>query len=112
MQPHAGSFLADTRYKIRPEVFHEAFAGSQCERSDESCEIELLRRAQDRLTFLHDLTDPFTKFDRSRRGHEAAAGSYQEWIARRLTQSRQRPAHRRRAEAQPLGGAGDTAFRQ
>ena len=85
MQPHAGSFLADQRNEIRPEVFYESLAGPQCERSDELCEIELLRRAQNRLSLFHDLTDPFTKFDRSWCGDETSAGPHQEWIAGRLT---------------------------
>ena len=61
---------------------------------------------------LHELTDPLAEFERSGCGNETASGPDQQRIARRLTQSRQRPAHRRRAEPQPSGCARNAAFRE
>jgi hypothetical protein len=56
------------------------------------------------------LTDALAQFDRARRRHETAPGSDQQRIARRLAQSRQRPAHGRWAESQAAGGARHAAF--
>ena len=111
-QPHAGRFRADARDEIRPEILDEAFAGPQRERPDELPEVELLGGAQHRLAVLHELADPLAQLERPRRGNETAPGPDQQRIARRLAQPRQRPAHRRRAEPQPLGGARDAAFRE
>ena len=44
--------------------------------------------------------------------NQAPPGPRQQRVARRLTQSRQRPAHGRRAEAQPLGCLGNAAVGQ
>ena len=70
----------------------------------------LVLRREDRLPILHEPADALAKLERSRRGNERAPGSDQERIARRLSQSRERPAHRRRAEAQAPRSARDAAL--
>ena len=109
-QPQAGSFLADASNEIRSEVLDEAFAGPQCERSDEPIEVEPPGRAQNRLSVLHEPTDPVAEFERAGGGNKAASGPDKKRIARRLAQSRERPAHRRGAEPQPLSCARDATF--
>src|SRR5258707_7200940 len=52
-QPHAGSFRTDASDEIRSEILHKAFVGPQRERSDHLFEVELLGRAQHRLSVLH-----------------------------------------------------------
>ena len=52
------------------------------------------------------MTNPLTEFERPGSRNEPSAGSYQQRIACRRTQSRQRPAHGRRAQPQPLARPG------
>jgi hypothetical protein len=111
-EPHARSLFADASNEIRSEVLNEAFAGTKRERPDELFEVELLSRAQNRFCVLNELTDPPAEFDRSGCGNETSSGSDQKWIACRLSQSRKRAAHRRRAKPQPLGCARNTPFRE
>src|SRR5712675_2106393 len=111
-QPHAGSLPADAGDQAAAEALHKAFAGPQGERPDQPTEVELFGRAQDRVSVLHEPTDSLAQRERAGCGDEAASGPDQERIARGLAQSRQRPAHRRRAEPQPLGCARHAAFRE
>ena len=107
----AGSFF-DAHNEIRSEVLDKTIAGPQREGSHQPFEVERLGRAQHRLGVLHELTDPPAQFERARCRNETASGPDQQRIAGRRTQSRQRPAHRRRTEPQPLGCARDAAFRE
>ena len=111
-QPYPRSLLAGASNEIRSEVLDKAFAGTKRERPDELFEVELLSRAENRFCILNELTDLLAEFDRSGCGNETASGSDQKWIAGRLSQSRQRAAHRRRAQPQPLGCARNTPFRE
>jgi hypothetical protein len=95
-----------------PKFSAKPSLGAQREGADELFEVERLGRAQDRFAVLHELTDPLAERERTGRGNETASGPDQQRIARRRPQSRQRPAHRRRAEPQPLGRARHAAFRE
>ena len=112
VQPHTGCFPAKACNEGRPEVLRKAVAGPQRERSNQFFEIERLPGAQNRSCVLDEQADPLAKFDCPGCGNEAAPGPDQQRIAGRRAQSRQRPAHRRRAEAQPLGSARHAAFRE
>ncbi len=111
-QPHPGSLRADARNECWPEVLHKALAGPQREGADQSDEVELLSRAENRFGLLHKLGNPFAKFDGPRCGDEAASGSDQERIAHGLTQTGQRAAHGGRAQSKPPGCLRDAAFRK
>jgi hypothetical protein len=107
-----GALGADACDEVRSEALDEAFAGAQREGSHQPLEVERLGRAQHRCSVLHELTDPPAQRERPGRRDETASGPDQQRIARRRTQSRQRPAHRRRAEPQPLRRARHAAFRK
>jgi hypothetical protein len=111
-EPHARSLLADSSNEIWSEVLNKAFAGTKRERPDELFEVELLSRTENHLCVLNELTDPLAEFERTGCGNETSSGSDQKWIACRLSQSRKRAAHRRRAKPQPLGCARNTPFRE
>ena len=98
--------------RSRPEGLHKALTGPQREGPDELAEIEHLGGAENRFRLLNEVADPLAEFERPRGGNQAAPGPDQQGIARRLAQPRQRPAHRRRTEPQPFGGARHAAFRQ
>jgi hypothetical protein len=93
-QPHALSFLPDASNESRSEVLNKAFAGPQREHSVELFEVELLDGAENGFRVLHEQSDSFAKFERTGGGNEVASGPDQQRIAHRLTQSRQRTAHR------------------
>src|SRR5439155_11303220 len=111
-EPHARSFLAGASYEIRSEVLNKTFAGTKRERPDELFEVELLGRTENRFCILNELTDPLAEFERSGCRNETSSGPDQQRVAGRLSQSRKRAAHRRRAKPQPLGCARNTPFRE
>lgn len=111
-QTYPGRFLADPRDQARSEGLREALAGPQGERPHKPRKIEPVCRAQNRFRILHDPADPLTELDCPRRGDQTPSGPDEQGIARRLTQPRQRPAHRGRAEPQPPGRARYAAFCQ
>ncbi|MNF90512.1 hypothetical protein D3C84_730780 [compost metagenome] len=111
-QAHAWCLCGDEGDQRSAEVFDEAFAGAQSEGAFQVHEVGLLGRAQHRFYLLHQLTDPLAQFQCSRRRHEAAPGPDQQRIARGFAQTCQRPAHRRRTEAQTLGGPRHAALVQ
>jgi hypothetical protein len=51
-QPHVGRVFVGTSNEIRTEALHEAFAGSERERSDQQFEVELVDRAQNRISLI------------------------------------------------------------
>ena len=106
-QPDPRRFPADASEQARPEILDETVARPQRERPGHLAKVRLARRAQDRLRVLHERPDGLSELDRPRRGHEAAPGPDQQRILRRLAQPRQRPAHRRGAQAQAPGRARD-----
>lgn len=109
-QAHAGRFRAQTGKEGGPEILDKAIAGAQGKGPYQPLDLEFSLRTQDGFRFLHQPADPLAQFERPRRGNEAAPGSNEKRVARRLTQPLERPAHGRGAQAQPLRGARDAAF--
>ena len=111
-KPYAGRLLAHAGNEVRSEILHEAFAGAQRERAHQLSEVGLPGRAQNSFRVLHQLADPIAQLKRSRCGNETPPGPDQQRIAGGLTQPRQRPAHCRRAQPQPLGRARNVSLRK
>jgi hypothetical protein len=109
-QAYLRRLRADPSEQGRPDVLHETIAGSQRERASESREIQAVLRSQDGLCVLHEATHARPQLERPWRGDQAASGPHQERITRRLAQPRQRPAHRRRAQAKAARSACDAAL--
>ena len=109
-EAHTRRLLADTTNEVRSEIFNEAVAGSDSENSNELLEVEPVCGAKNGLSVFYQLTDLLAELERAGCGNETSSGPDQQGIARRLTQPRQRPAHRRRAEPQPSTRASNTAF--
>ena len=111
-QAYARRFLCNARNQCRPEVLGKAFAAAQGEGSHQLFQVDLRGRAEHRFGVLHQLRDALAQCECSGRGHEAAPGPDQQRVAGGFAQARQRPAHRRGAQPQALGGARHAAFRE
>ena len=109
-QAHPWGVLGDTRQQGGAEAFDELLASAQGEGAHHLTQVQGVCRAQYRMGVLHQLADLFTQLQRPGRRYQAAPGTYQQRIASGCTQTRQGPAHGRRAQAQALGGASDAAF--
>ena len=95
---------AGPKFSTKPSLVRSVKVRTSCLRSSVSAGRSTASRV------LHELADPLAQLERARRRHQAAPGPDQQRIAGRLAQSRQRPAHRRRAQPQPLRRARHAAL--
>jgi len=107
-----GGELADAGDERRAEILDEAAPVAEREGPHHFAHVDRLDRRQHGLGLLHEQADAAAQLQRPRRGHEAAPGAHQQRVAGRGPQPRQRPAGRRRAEAQPARGARHAAFHE